>query len=616
MFNALHIGYSGLNAAQVGIDVTGHNIANAETQGYNRQRVVSSAAYPTGANGAMLYGNGVEITEIARVFDTFVFNRYVNAGEDKANSDLKRHTLEQLSTYFPDIDGIGIKADLQSYFDLWQSLADNPDSNSIKIALAQQSQTLTNTITQTHSQIFTQQQTLDAQLVTYVEEVNRIGEEIAHLNLQIAQTEGDGLTNANDLRDKRGLLEESLAKLIGGDVFQNGAKSKTPVSPYITEEQGFYNIQVGGVNLVDGSSFHRIGLTSEGNANGFHDLYYERQDGKRFSFEQSLLDGKIGAILEQRGTNFNSITGEAEGGILQDTINMLDALAQGLIENTNNIYAQSPAQQMVSNYIPFDATQPLVNTDNNFEQGSFDIVVYDVDGNAVATRTITIDMATAMGVTGTADATTIIGQIEANSDDNSDGNATNDIDDFLQTNFNNNHLSFYLDNALKAQGYSFVIRDSSDAPTNFAGTLGMNRFFDGNSADTIALNAELLRDTSQISAGALPVDGDNQVANKMVELQYGAINFYDNGDKYTDTIYGFYDSIATNVGSHTNSEIIRNDSINAQFSAIETEYQSISKVSIDEELTNLIRYQTAYGAAAKVISTVDQMMTTLLGMKQ
>jgi len=53
-----------------------------------------------------------------------------------------------------------------------------------------------------------------------------------------------------------------------------------------------------------------------------------------------------------------------------------------------------------------------------------------------------------------------------------------------------------------------------------------------------------------------------------------------------------------------------------QFNATELEYYSVSKVSIDEEMTNLIKYQTSYGAAAKVITTIDQMMDTLLGIKQ
>ncbi len=616
MFNALHIGYSGLNAAQVGIDVTGHNIANAETEGYTRQRVVTSAAYPVGADGTLLYGNGTQVTEIARVFDSFIFDRYVNVGEDKANSDFKRKTLEELSTYFPDIDGVGIKADLERYFDLWQSFSDNPDNNAIKIALAQQTQTLSHTISKTRDQITTLQSSLDSKLVAYVDEVNRIGEEIASLNLRISEIESVDLDNANDLRDRRGLLEQSLAKLIGGDALQSANKSNTPVDGSISEEQGYYNVQVAGYNLVDGGTFHPIGITNEQNAHGFHDLYYLRQDNVKLAVESERLGGKIGAIIDQRGTELNSITNEPENGILQDSVEFLDALANGLIENTNNIYAKSATSFMDSNTVSFNDTVELVNTNSNFSEGSFDVVVYDVDGNAVASRTITIDGATAMGVNGTANLNTIIGQMEANSDDNADSNAINDIDDFITPNFTGGVLSFSLQGNYKSEGYTFAIVDSEDTPTNFAGAMGMSRFFDGIDAKSIALSNAFQRDPSQISAGTVPLDGDNQVATQMVNMQYRDLNFYDEQNVYTDTVYGFYDSLVTRVGSETNSEIVRNESINAQYAAIEMEYQSVSKVSIDEELTNLIRYQTSYGAAAKVISTVDQMMNTLLGIKQ
>ena len=77
-----------------------------------------------------------------------------------------------------------------------------------------------------------------------------------------------------------------------------------------------------------------------------------------------------------------------------------------------------------------------------------------------------------------------------------------------------------------------------------------------------------------------------------------------------------FDIIATEVGTVTNAAISRHETINTQFNAVEMEYFSVSKVSIDEEMTNLIKYQTSYGAAAKVITTIDQMMQTLLGIKQ
>ena len=93
IFNALHIGYTGLNAAQIGIDTTGHNISNAETEGYSRQRVVTSTAFPVSVDPGQR-GNGTQITEIVRIYDSFVFNRYSNTAQSKSYSDtMKKHLI-------------------------------------------------------------------------------------------------------------------------------------------------------------------------------------------------------------------------------------------------------------------------------------------------------------------------------------------------------------------------------------------------------------------------------------------------------------------------------------------------------------------------------------------
>ena len=92
---------------------------------------------------------------------------------------------------------------------------------------------------------------------------------------------------------------------------------------------------------------------------------------------------------------------------------------------------------------------------------------------------------------------------------------------------------------------------------------------------------------------------------------------YEIGDTtFNTTSYGMFDIVATEVGTHTNTAIVRSETVSTQFNAVELEYFSTSKVSIDEEMTNLIKYQTSYGAAAKIITTIDQMMQTLLGIKQ
>ncbi|MFZ5375289.1 MAG: flagellar hook-associated protein FlgK, partial [Campylobacterota bacterium] len=507
IFNALHIGYSGLNAAQIGIDTTGHNISNAETEGYSRQRVVTSTAFPVSVDPGQR-GNGTQITEIVRIFDSFVYNRYSNTAQSKAYSDTMKKHLEELSTYFPDIDNIGIKADLQNYFNGWQALANNPGNSALKVALAQQAQTMTQHISQTRDQIAALQSSVNDQIKINVEEVNRIAEKIAGLNKSINEAEAGGINNANDLRDQRSQLEMTLSELMGAKTVVQGAKTNNAVDSDIAVEEGNYTILVGGFNIVDGSNFHPIGIESASSAKGFNTLYYERQDGVQMPFAQDVRGGKIGALLELRGSIIGD-DGEFENGFLQETIDNLDTLAAGLIEATNNLYAQSATSSMQSTPQPYTDSHTLLTTGKNFSAGTFDIVVYDINGNVAARRTITIDDATVMGSMPAPPANSIVGQLNAVQDDTGDGNALNDIDDMLLTQFgtadNILRIDFISGSGLAEQGYTFAIEDNG---TNFAGVLGLSRFFDGDSAKNIDLNMDIKTDVSNIRGFKAPVDGN------------------------------------------------------------------------------------------------------------
>jgi flagellar hook-associated protein 1 FlgK len=621
IFNALHIGYSGLNAAQIGIDTTGHNISNAETEGYTRQRVVTSAAISTNSNVGER-GNGVKVTEITRIFDSFVNARYQTASQNKEYSDTLKKNLEELSSYFPDIENVGIKQDLQNYFNSWQSLAANPNNTAIKVDLAQKTQVLTQHLASTRSQISGLQTSVDGQIKVKVDEVNRIGQQIAEINKSINVAESDGISNANDLRDQRGVLEMSLKKLIGASVFTGNIQSNMPVDSNIAIENGTYNVQVGGFNLVDGSSFHPIGMDSKDNSGNFNDLYYERQDGIRFAIGDKVTGGSIGAMLELRGSILGT-NGVFENGFLQETMNSLDVFSKGLIESTNNIYAQTATSSMQSNVLSFSDNQTLLSTDENFKEGTFDLVAYDINGNEVARRSVNINTSTVIDnasatnlLTDGVTPNSIAEQLKAQKDDNHDNSALNDIDDMINPTFasTSNVFSISMKGQYASAGYTFAIQDHG---TNFAGVTGMSRFLDGSSAKNITLNASLQSNASEIRAFKAPSDGGNDTALDMVQLQFSSVDFKEGYNKSSsDTIYGRFDNLVTKVGTRTNAVISNNDTITAQYNAVKQEQDSISKVSIDEEMANLIRYQTSYGAAAKVITTIDQMMTTLLGIKQ
>lgn len=623
IFSTLGVGYSALSAAQVGISTTGHNIANAETEGYTRQRVVQTAATPIALAPGNV-GNGVQIDDIKRIFDNFVFDRYSAVSGDKEYSDFEKQTLEQLSTFFPEIDGVGIKAEMATYYDMWQTFADNPEIDSIKIALAQQTQTLSQHISQNVELVENLQSQMNEQLVVNVNQVNELAEQLAGLNIEIEISENTSGHSANDLRDKRNVLERNLSRLVGADVTNSVLTADINIHSNSNTTGGSYTLSINGFNIVDGSSFHPLHITNKDNPSGFYEVSYERQDGVKIPLEETITGGKIGAIFDLRGGTLDTTSGVPTDGILQNVITQLNSLAKGMIEGTNNLYANNAREKMESNALDVDAGDTLLSSGLNIKSGSFDILIYDIDGNEVAKRNIKIDHFTSMS--GLINSNSIEGQILANLDDNADNSANNDVDDFLLFSYTSSatgekRLNMNMDPAFAANGYTFAIADNLTtnefaSGSNFAGAIGLGRFFEGDSAKNMNLAIEHRNNPTGIESGYSSNTGDNRVALDMVQQQFEKYNFKVADKSYESTVYGMYDITTTFVGISTNSAITRNETISTEFNSTQMEYDSTSKVSIDEELTNLIKYQTSYGAAAKIITTVDQMMQTLLGIKQ
>lgn len=245
------------------------------------------------------------------------------------------------------------------------------------------------------------------------------------------------------------------------------------------------------------------------------------------------------------------------------------------------------------------------------KDGSFKVGVYDTNGTKVAERKIIIDLESKSPLYSTLDG--IAAQINMPyKDDNLDNDMTNDIDNFLVADFSGNR--FNITTKDKNAGLYFNIVDEG---TGFAGAIGLYKFLDGSSAKDIDLARNLKEDPSIIQAYDLPVVGNNNIANAMQQLQYNQIDYFDkNGKMSNDTIMGRYKYVAGVVAEDTATTIMSLETASAIHTSIQSQYNSISKVNIDEELTNLIRFQSGYAANARLISTIQIMLDTLLGIKQ
>ena len=608
IFNSLHVGYSGLSASHTALDVTGHNVANAENPYYTRQRVAVAPRTPLSITPGDV-GLGVKVTEIVRIHDEFVYKRLKDATASSEYNQLRQDVLDQVSSYFPEIDKNGIYNATQEYYNAWNELSKNGDDNSLKINLAEKTEILVSNIKETRDKLEDIQKMLNEKLKTSVDEINRLGKSIADLNARINSNEAVG-NNANDLRDQRDKLELALSKMVDVSVSKGQIGTDSSIDTHLRESGSDYHLNISGSSFVDGSTYHPIIIDQAGDGSKYDNIYYERQDGEKFDISNYIKTGEVGAIFSLRGSNYDKNLGKFTNGTIQNIIDELDSYANSLIVNTNNLYASHATTNMTGN-VNIKSTSTISETNLHINEGSFYIKVYNSDGDEVAKKEITItkDMSYE----------DIAAQINKDSDDNGDNDGTNDVDDYLRANASN---IFQIDmNLEKANsGYTFAIEEKDpDNPTMFAGALGLERFFGGSDARDISLETSLRKDPTLIGANTSPEAGNNELANSIVELQYKKVDFYMPGSEkpyVSDSFDSFFRMSVSGVADVTSTAHTMNETSKALLNSVTDEFDSISKVDIDEEMTNLMRYQAGYQASAKVITTIDQMIQTLLGMKQ
>jgi len=610
ILNGLNIGYSGLKSSQIAIDTIGHNIANAENPDYSRQRVSTTTNAPLNTTPGDI-GLGTKIAEIVRIHDEFIYKQLKESSSSHEYNTFRQTTLDRLSTYFPEIDQNGIYQSMQEYFNAWNEFAKNSDDSALKLNLAEQTRIFTARIREAHDQIQTIQNSLEEQLKMDVDEINRIGKEIADLNKQISMHEANG-NHANDLRDQRDKLELTLSKLVDISVSKGDLQQNRAIDSSLREAGVDYHLNIGGASIIDGQTFHPIVLQPAGKDSPYSNIFYQRQDNEAFDLTGYIKGGEVAAILSLRGSNYDEKLGKFINGDIQKVLDELDSFASTLITNTNNIYAEHATTSMEGS-TPITANQTISQSNLPIQDGSFYVKIYDINGKEIAKREITVtqdmtfnDIAQKIAVD--------------NLDDSHDNTYNNDVDDFLSVNLQGT-FQIQMNPDKANDGYTFAIEEKDPSqPTRFAGALGLERFFDGTDASNIKLSFPLDRNPVKVGGNTAPIAGDNQLANKMVELQYDKVDYFMNRDVEnvyaSDTLDGFFRMSATQIANTTASAHIMKDTSEALLTSVVAEFDSISKVNIDEELTNLMKYQTGYSASAKVITTIDQMIQTLLGMKQ
>ena len=562
LFDTLWTAKSSLFANQVALQTTSNNVSNAATPGYSRQRVDMVESVPETLPYGQV-GTGVTVDGVRRIRDQFLDQQYLRAQESLTKTQAEHDTWSQIEAILgePSAD-TGLQSDMNNFFTSLQDLASYPTDLTTRSTVLQQAQTLAGTFNRLDADLDSQTRNLETQITGTVSDANDILKQLADLNNQIQAVTITG-NSPNALLDKRDLLLDNLSGLIG-------------ISRFIRPDgTAVVTMSGGGGVILDGVSAATLGTQ----LSAATDSYDITLNGNVVT----PTEGKLAGLLESR----NDST-----GYVKYTRAQLDTMAATLISQINQIQAAGSGtagiQSSTSQTAVADPTAPLVSAGLPVPltvPGSFGVFVYDATGAVTTSGTVNVmattslnDLATQLNGLGGLTATVTAGRLTVSAPAGSTFRLANDT-------------------------------------SQTVAALGVNGVFTGSDAGTIGVNADLLASPELLAAGypdpATGVVGgaDNRAALDMVAVRDAKL--LSGG---TATLSDFYGATVGVVGARTAATANQAESQDLVAKTIDNQRQQVSGVSIDEEMTNMIQFQRAFEASSKIITVVDELLTTVVNL--
>ncbi|PYE50649.1 flagellar hook-associated protein FlgK [Paenibacillus barcinonensis] len=506
-FHSIETAKRSLFTQTTALSTTGHNVANANTEGYSRQKVNMQASIPM-EPFAFLHsttpgqlGTGVEFDSITRVREKFLDDQYRNENTNFGSWSIQRDTLEKLEAIVNEPSDTGFRTVMDNFYKSWSDLSKNPEDVTARRIVKETTLALTDAMNQISRQLDNLNKDLNNNIDVKANEIQGYLGNIANLNSAIVKVESLG-DNANDLRDQRDLMADKLSKIINISVLD---------SP-----QG-YEIQMGGEILVAGA-----GPAETVDAAFLNNAFTAG----------TLTNGEVHGMIKSRDS------------LVSDYQKQMDTLADTL------------ANGEISLTIPAGSVLP----DNTVLEG----VTY-----TGTSRTLTSDLkVTVKGL-----------------------------------------------NGLHQLGYSLSGGTAPGVPF-FTAAGGGTTITSGN----ISLNAEIQADPNKI-ATSIRTTTDTSGTESLVKgnntLAILIANLKDTPMKTADglrnaTIGAQFSAIVGQLG--VQSQEAARQTANTEFltQQVETRRQSVSGVSLDEEMANMIKFQHAYSASARFMTTYDELLDKLI----
>ena len=556
-----------LLSQQSAIEVTGQNIANVANPDYNRQEVQMQASYPV-STGRLTVGTGVMIKTIDRKFDQFAFDQTLESNFTMEKWRAREGLMDRLDIIFNETGDTGLTTMMSDFFQGFYNVSMNPEGATERRDLVERATTMTLQMNRMSDELKKMQGSMDMKIKSGVEHINRIAGEIVTLNKQIHETES-GDNQANDFRDMRDALLVDLSTYMDVTNFE---QSNNQLVVMFND----------GRPLVVGESAYTLDTKTNPNDPSVLDILWNDSSGGQISITDEFSGGKTSAWVELRDVD------------IENFLHKLDVLAGTMVRDINRLHASGYGLDGSTGNNFFSALQPNGTAElGNTGTGTLSAgTVLNPEIMELDRFRLTFDGA---------------GNYSVYNEDKASASGT-------YTYTAGSNLSFFQQRGIQigisgapATGDIFHISGVENAASNFS----VSQAIDSN--------------TNLLAAGLSTVGGDGRQATNIANLQHmKTIGGSFSGAGAPDGVYAssgiftFDDYIGAVVGEVGASTLqARNsrhlaESVSAQVMNLR---EQISGVSIDEEMVNLIKFQHAYSAAAKMITVVDEMLQTLLQIK-
>lgn len=614
-FSGIELGKRSIMAHTDAITTAGHNISNANTEGYSRQRVQLKEFDPLykpdleRPERAGMLGQGVNTQSVERIRDEMLDERIVESAHSESYWDTRSKYYTMLEQIYNEPEDVSVRFNMDKYWESWQELAIHPENQASRQAVVTRAENLTDSIRTKWDNLMGIGKLLNSDIEATVQQVNDYSKQIAAVNMEIVRSKANG-DNPNDLMDRRDLLVDKLSKLINISTDRRDSDE--------------FMVHVGGQILVQGGISRGFDLQTVQDNNGYQKLVWNDT-----GFDAEITGGSLGALIELRDDDVRS------------EIQSLNTMTLNFADLVNDVHRNAYGANNVTGLDFFTQQNFVENVNGNFDRngdGEFDhSYIFRFTG------TTELDLQQQIGLEGvmtfngpsgnvqvpykpTDTVETVINRIN-------DANA--EVKAYLDR---NNNLVLKASTSQNVENPDFVIRHVEDSGfflTGYSGILagnGAENAYDFAQADSvnvlqgaqysvspvlnpagyIEVNPVIKNDVLNVASAFLDSagnvnSGDSRAAKEIASIRNTQVMI---GKNRTFDDY-FADSV-TKVALKGEQAENNFNSHNAIMNDLRGLRDSISGVNVDEELADIIKFQHGYNAAAKFVTVWDSLLDTVI----